>query len=237
VVRRMDDRLVSRLGRTLQTVRDCFPRSEKEQPQSRAAALSGVWIDVGAHVGSATFPTARENPALSVYAFEPNLKLAAQSWGLLPNFHVLPLAVAEIDGFADFYVNANEGASSLLPFNPEGLRNWIGGQVLKVEAKVRVPTIRLDTFLKSLEISKVEYLKVDAQGADLSIIKSAGERVRDIREIKLEVAITPAPLYEGAACRSDVLEYLKGFGFTLVSVESQTHGQEENLTFRSGSAA
>jgi FkbM family methyltransferase len=201
-----------------------------------ASHLSGVWIDVGAYLGTETFPAAKQNSALHVYAFEPNLRLAAQYWGRFPNVTVIPAAVSETDGFADFYINDNVGSSSLLPHNPEGVRQWIGGHLFKVEAKVLVPTVRLDTFMNWAGISKVEYLKIDAQGADFSVVKSAGERIRDIKKIKLEVAVTPVSPYEGAARRIDVVNYLQSFGFVLAEVESQFHNQEENLTFVLGGA-
>ena len=178
-----------------------------------------------------SFPAAQRNPGLQVYAFEPNVKLAAQTWGLLPNFALLPFAVAETNGVADFYINSNEGSSSLLPFNPEGLRRWIGGHLMRVESKVQVPTIRLDSFMEWAGISTVDYLKIDTQGADLSVLRSAGERIRDIKKIMLEVAVTPVPLYEGAATRAGVIAYLERYGFALKKVESQYYEQEENLTF------
>jgi len=186
---------------------------------------------VGAHLGTMSFPAAQRNPGLQVYAFEPNVKLAAQTWGLLPNFALLPFAVAETNGVADFYINSNEGSSSLLPFNPEGLRRWIGGHLMRVESKVQVPTIRLDSFMEWAGISTVDYLKIDTQGADLSVLRSAGERIRDIKKIMLEVAVTPVPLYEGAATRAGVIAYLERYGFALKKVESQYYEQEENLTF------
>jgi FkbM family methyltransferase len=186
---------------------------------------------VGAHLGTMSFPAAQQNPGLQVYAFEPNVKLAAQTWGLLPNFTLLPFAVAETNGVADFYINSNEGSSSLLPFNPEGLRRWIGGHLMRVESKVQVPTIRLDSFMEWAGISTVDYLKIDTQGADLSVLRSAGERICDIKKIMLEVAVTPVPLYEGAATRAGVIAYLERYGFALKEVESQYYEQEENLTF------
>lgn len=193
--------------------------------------ITGVWIDVGAHLGTMSLPAAQRNPGLEVYAFEPNVKLAAQTWGLLPNFKLLPFAVAETNGFADFNINSDAGSSSLLPFNPEGLRRWIGGNLMKVESRVSVPTIRLDCFMDWAGISKVDYLKIDTQGADLSVLKSAGERIRDIRKIMLEVAVAPVPLYEGAATRPEVIAYLERYGFVLKNIEPQYYGQEENLTF------
>jgi FkbM family methyltransferase len=228
----MNSKFGVRLRRVLGIARRGIAMFESREVASPRQAFSGVWIDVGAFLGTETLWAARENPSIQVYAFEPNLKLASKTWGLLSNFTVLPLAVAEMDGFAQFYINANEGASSLLPFNPDGLQRWIGRELLRVETCIQVPTIRLDTFMELKGISHVDYLKVDAQGADLNVIRSAGERIKDIRKIMLEVAVTPVSLYQGAASRAETVSYLQSVGFELAEVQTQTHGQEENLTFK-----
>jgi FkbM family methyltransferase len=193
--------------------------------------LVEIWIDVGAHLGEKTFAFAQQNPALRVYAFEPNLRLAAQRLGRLPNFVVVPMAVSEEDGCADFYLNTFAAASSLLPFDSAGLVNWRGGEVLNVERKLVVPTIRLDTFLDLMGIPEVHFLKVDAQGADLAVVRSLGRRIKDVRKISLEVQINPVPLYVGGSQKGEVEQYLRAAGFSLDSCEKQSYDQEENLTY------
>jgi FkbM family methyltransferase len=190
-----------------------------------------VWIDVGAHLGETTFDDAARNPKLTVYAFEPNLQLAGQRMGLLPNFVVLPFAVAETDGWAHFHLNSFDQASSLLPINDRALSQWQGREVLSVARTVQVPTIRLDTFLNGIGLSKIDLLKIDAQGADLAVLKSAGERLSGIKKVVLEVSLAPVPLYEGSHNKSECLDYMTRAGFRLVSEESQSEGQEANLTF------
>lgn len=190
-----------------------------------------VWLDVGAHLGETTFEAAKANPNLVVYAFEPNLRLAAERFGVLENYVVIPMAVAECDGFSSFYVNCHDAASSLLAFNQEGLKSWIGGEVLEIEREVPVPTIRLDTFLMRIGCAKIDLLKIDAQGADFEVLMSAGDRLKDIRKIILEIAVTPVQLYEGAKEKSVVIDFLERQGFVLFEAQKQTHGQEENLTF------
>jgi FkbM family methyltransferase len=190
----------------------------------------GTWIDIGAHSGESTFLEARHNPGLKVYAIEPNLRAASKLVGRLSNYVVLPMAIAEKDGSANFYVNAYDYASSLLPFNEEGLRAW-EGQELKVDSVVTVPTIRLDTLMSMLEIKKVDFLKIDTQGMDLAVIRSAGARLRDVGEIKLEVWVAPVPLYAGAPSKDEVVAFLEDAGFVLVDTETQSDGNEENLTF------
>ena len=122
-----------------------------------SSAIRGTWIDVGAHHGEITLCHATQNPALRVFAFEPNLTAAAKLMGRASNYFVIPMAVAETDGIANFYCNEFDAASSLLPFNEESLKGWIGGESLKVNSIVTVPTIRLDTFMSFAKIESVDY--------------------------------------------------------------------------------
>jgi FkbM family methyltransferase len=195
------------------------------------SGIKGTWIDVGAHHGEYTLGYARHNPGLRIYAFEPNLRAASKLFGHASNYVVIPMAVAEKDGFADFNINAFDAASSLLPLNEEGIKSWEGAKVLKVDSVASVPTVRLDTFMDRVGIKKVDFLKVDAQGTDLAVINSAGARLRDITRITLEVWVSPRPIYSGVHSKDEVLSYLGERGFSLISTETQTEGLEENLTF------
>jgi FkbM family methyltransferase len=197
---------------------------------TRRFGTTETWIDIGAHHGESSFPNAQNNPGLKVYAVEPNLRAASKLVGRLANYVVLPMAIAEKDGSADFYLNTYDQASSLLPFNEEGLRAW-AGRDLKVDSVVTVPTIRLDTLMSMLEIEKVDFLKIDTQGMDLSVLKSAGARLGDIGLIKLEVWVGPMALYAGAPSKVEVVAFLEEAGFSMIDAEKQSDGQEENLTF------
>jgi FkbM family methyltransferase len=190
-----------------------------------------IWLEVGVPNVEKTLAAARQNPALRVYAFEPNLAAASRLMGVLANYVVLPVAVAERNGSAAFHLNRHEGASWWLPFVPKGLARWIGGGEPAVTATVTVLTMRLDTFLDGAGIGKVDYLKIDAQGAGLAVIRSAGERLKDIDRISLEVQTAPVELYRGASRKEDVLRFLTSSGFRLVETEAQSSDQQEKLTF------
>jgi FkbM family methyltransferase len=197
----------------------------------RHGGIEGTWIDVGAHHGEHTIGYAGHNPSLRIYAFEPNLRAATKLMGHAPNYIVLPMAVTETDGVAEFHLNAFDASSSLLPLDQDAARCWIGGEVLREEHTVTVPTVRLDTFMNLMEIQKVDFLKVDAQGMDLAVVKSAGSRLGDIAKIVLEVSVADRPVYIGEPTKGEVLEFFTSAGFQLVATEKQSHGQEENLTF------
>jgi FkbM family methyltransferase len=196
------------------------------------ALVDTIWIDVGAHLGQFTLDAALRNPKLLVFAFEPNWTLARQIMGRAANFVVLPMAISDRNGSADFFVNACDGSSSLVEMEESGKAHWRDLD-LNVESRVVVPTMRLDTFMHVSDLSKIDYLKVDAEGVDLKVIQSAGERLRDIRTIKLEVDVAPDRLYQGAPSRDEVIEFMLKSGFVLVDSESQNQDRQQNLTFTS----
>jgi len=197
----------------------------------KRGGANNVWIDVGVCRGEATLSDARHDPNLRVFAFEPNLRLASKLIGAASNYFIIPMAVAERDGTATFYLNEFEMAGSLLPLNEDALQTWVGVQNHKIQGTVIVPTIRLDTFMDLVGLERIDFLKIDAQGMDLCVIRSAGRKLGNIARITLEVAVAPVALYKGAPSKSEVMNFLKDAGFALERTERQTHGQEENLTF------
>ena len=201
------------------------------ETQFRRPVPRRTWIDVGSHLGEQTLAYAAQDSDLVVYAFEPNLAIAAKRIGVLPNFVIIPMAVGERDGCAEFHLHSLTYCSSLLPLNAEGVDRWIGGDQLRVERITTVPVIRLDTFLSLMGIEEVDYLKVDAQGADLAVVRSAGKALSRIRRIRLEVQIVPQEIYVGASRKEEVLRFMDEVGFEITACERQSFDQEENLTF------
>jgi FkbM family methyltransferase len=205
--------------------------SETFGRRARARSYRRVWIDVGAHEGELSFPFAAADPSLLVYAFEPNLRAASRVMGRLRNYVVLPIAIAERDGSAELHLNAYEQSSSLLPADQVGVKSWVSDAEFKVIGSATVPTMRLDTFMNGAGIESVDFLKIDAQGLDLEVVKSAGDRLSDVAKVQLEATTVPYRQYEGAPDKSAIVEYMESRGFRMVSEERQSHGQEANLTF------
>jgi len=203
---------------------------------ARARTYRRIWIDVGAHEGETTFPFAAADPGLLVYAFEPNLVAAGRIMGRLRNYVVLPFAIAERDGSAVLQLNAYEQSSSLLPPDEAGVKSWVTEQSFEVVGSVTVPTMRIDTFLNRMGIGAVDYLKIDAQGLDLEVVKSAGDRLADVAKVQLEATTASYRQYEGAPDKTAIVKYMESRGFRLTGEESQSHGQEANLTFVRGVA-
>ena len=179
-----------------------------------------VWIDVGAYRGEASRQAALDDPSLVVHAFEPVPTLFEELNRGPKNYRVHAMAVSDRDGTASFRINAFTAASSLLPLDEEACSAWIDGHLLIEEREITVPTIRLETFIDKPGITEVEFLKVDAQGADFRVVSSAGRRLNNIRNIKLEVAITARQLYQELLTRRRSRRFSK----PRVSVSSRPNG-------------
>jgi hypothetical protein len=96
-----------------------------------------------------------------------------------------------------------------------------------------VPTVRLDTFLRLSGIPRVDFLKIDAQGHDLEVLKSLGDRIQDVVELKVEACAVSRSLYQQAHNQSEeITAFLQSRGFSLVESQPESLGQERNLVFR-----
>jgi len=210
-----------------------FREDSRRQKQLRSLNLSGVWLDVGAHFGESTKEIAKANKSLTVFAFEPDPKNAKRLRASpLRNYHVIEKAVSETDGNINFNLNSHDATHSILPLRKEGVAEWHIDTSLKNISQITVASIRLDTFLKEYGLMDVDYLKVDAQGADLSVVRSAGSSLRVIKKIKLEVITAREPLYDGEAKKEDVLAFLDQNGFQLHEETIGEGGLFEDLVFK-----
>jgi len=193
-----------------------------------------VVIEVGANNGN---DTARwlDDDNVVVYAFEPTpemyLHLKNRFVGF-ENYFPMPVAVDTTDGWQWFNIASGGGwgCSSLHEFNPKIHELWEGRPDFKVTERIRVPTMRLDTFMNTFKIEKVDFLWIDAQGNDLRVLESLGDRFRDIDAGMVEVAYE-VNLYDGVDnSHSSVGKWLddNGFGYDLTP---HNHKKEADITF------
>jgi FkbM family methyltransferase len=103
-----------------------------------------------------------------------------------------------------------EGMTSLLEPNAELLRYFHGfPQWGAVQRRVPMPTVRLDEIK---EIKRIDYLKIDIQGAELEVFRNGVRRLRDCLVIQTEVEFLQ--MYKGQPLFSEVELFLRELGFT-----------------------
>lgn len=142
-----------------------FPCESTETALVRDIVTSGdTVIDIGANVGwYASLLCRKVGKGGKVYAFEPNHK-AARLVAKLEEFHsqleVFPAALADRNGWADFYIPDNWISGSLN-----------GGGDSADTQRTRLMTI--DSFLQDREDQKVDFIKLDAEGGEPQVLEGA----------------------------------------------------------------
>lgn len=148
----------------------------------------GTVMDVGAYVGLYAILAGLHDRDRRVYAFEPMPDIADVltdnvRLNRLSNVEVVRSAVAERDGEADLYIPyAGLPCSSSLRRGFREARNTIS-----------VPTVSLDTFVRSREIERVDLIKIDTETTEPEVLDGASWVVtRDEPLIICEVLLQPA---------------------------------------------
>ena len=197
-----------------------------------------VVFDVGANNGSSSIPLAISNPTHLVFAFEPTpemIKIIQSQVVSLENYVIVPKAVSDYDGTAEFNVAGNWdwGCSSLLNFSNKSQTEWPGRTDFSVTYKLNVDVIRLDTFIKENLINKIDYLHIDTQGSDLNVLKGLGEYLEIVNEGTMEAATSDDILYEGQNKLNDCIKFLLLNRFKVLDVNSNDiFCHEVNIVFK-----
>lgn len=140
-------------------------------------------IDIGAHIGVFSVYAADRSKTGKVYAFEPfieNYKRLDRHKSInhKSNLHIFNKGVSSIDG------------TQMLFLSPD---NNTGGHSLHLKNestnKVEIETLTLPKFCEEHQIDKIDFLKLDCEGAEFDILKS-NEAILD-RVVKMVLECHP----------------------------------------------
>ena len=177
-------------------------------------------LDIGSwHLGqsielAAVFPHAR------IDAFEPvpdSYRLCMQRWAQLnkhdqDRINVHNIALSNAAGEVPFYPIDTEatqvydaGFSSMLKFNG-GLNN-----TTDVQKEIKVQADTLDKWCAANNISAIDILWMDVQGAELLVMQGGAQILKNSKILLTEVGLKP--YYEGHTLKADIDQLLLGLGF------------------------
>lgn len=197
-----------------------------------------IFFDVGANKGQWIEKIISIYPECIIYAFEPIPGITPQ----YDNVKLLNYAIDIIETRGksrNFYITKDNVTSSLLELESRLIGKFIdfedeNGNVHKksdfdIHSVIKVETKRLDNFIDQNSISEIHYLKIDAEGNDLNVFKSLGERYNIVWGFEIEVWNEELTLYKGSAWRNQCLGYIKSKGFSVV--EKFIHGKGKSTDF------
>jgi FkbM family methyltransferase len=148
-----------------------------------------------------------------VLAFEVDEKECERlNQAAAPGMKFYAQALGRTEETRDFYVAAAPMCSSLYPPNQtycDLFQNL--GNLVRTMRRIQVDTVGLDHFVKATEIDRIDFIKIDVQGAELEIFRGGERALKDVVAIVTEVEFEP--IYIGQPIYEDVSVYLRAQGF------------------------
>lgn len=177
-------------------------------------------VEAGSGWGQHTEIFAKRYPNGRIIALEP-IQILYDSVGqkIRPynNVELLQIALAE-EGkkWAKFYYDeqeVHEANSMLVPKKSLFTYN----KSLHFRSITKVRCITLDELVNNKKIVKIDLLWLDTQGTELQILANGGKNSLAITQY-IHVEIAESEMYEGAATREQIINYLESKGFSIVKI-------------------
>lgn len=182
----------------------------------------GVFIDVGANIGSFTLVGARVAEVGHVHAFEPS-----------GHHHARLSHNVALNGFTNVTLNQQglhdqPGSATLFLPRAEGEVNNSGAASLYRDAArdgkqvvEEVALIRLDDYVADKGVSRVDVIKIDIEGAEYSALKGAMNTLRRFRPLVL-MELDRDNLLRAGCTADDILGFWQALGFQVARIDN--HG-------------
>lgn len=168
--------------------------------------------DIGARDCAESVAMSKCWPAARIVAFEPNpntiaaCRKNAAGWPIT----VVHSAVGDSDAPVTLHVSTteNQGYSSL--FTPSGKYDCVEPMPF---VDVMVPCVRLASYIQDTQTPPPDFLWMDCQGSELSVLRGLGKHLADVKGIWTEYLLDE--MYVGNPILSDLNEFLERSGFSM----------------------
>ena len=171
-----------------------------------------VIIDIGAHIGLFSVIAAQVTGKTGkVYAFEP----APGTFGLLSKTVVInheeqvietfQKAVGKENGKLAFFISDNQAdnANSLVNYR----------QVNSLHG-IDVPVTSIDNFVKEKNINKLDFIKIDVEGAEYDTLQGAVTTFKNLKPVCI-VAVHPEPIAAKGDKLEDIYDFITGCNYMI----------------------
>lgn len=170
-------------------------------------------LDVGAAVGDKTRTFLRIFPGATVYCFEPQSqareRLARRVRPWKERVRIFGVALFNENRSGALRLYSHRDASSILTI-PHFLE-----QQGKTEIGVESITLRrLDDCLSSLGVSRIDFMKIDVEGAEREVLEGASAALRVTDNVYVE--ISPLRKDVGSRDHIEIFQLLHDAGFTFI---------------------
>lgn len=166
-----------------------------------------TFFDVGANRGEYARLLIENFPGAKVYAFEPHpASYEALAKRRLHNVHPMQMALGAAVGSTRLYDYADSDGSTHASVYPAVFSEIRRHQAVSHVVKSKT----LDAVVKSLQVARIDLLKVDAEGAELSILRGGQSLIEDGRIGMIVFEFNEMNIVSGTTLR-DFREALDGY--------------------------
>lgn len=169
--------------------------------------------DVGANRGQFSLVCRRLRPGAAIVAFEPQPGPARVYRQIFADDSLVTLhecALGRERGQMTMNISARDDSSSLLPISRAQTDNFPGTGAIATR-QVRIGP--LSDFVQLSDLGTHSLLKIDVQGFELEVLKSAETLLPQFDWVYAECSFVP--LYEGQALAAEIIGWLDARGFRL----------------------
>jgi FkbM family methyltransferase len=179
---------------------------------SESCKPGAVIIDIGAHIGLFSIIAAQVTGKTGkVYAFEP----APGTYALLQKtvvinheeqvIETLQKAVGKQTGKITFFVSDNQvdNGNSLVKYKKD--RSLYG---------INVAVTTIDHFIREKDISRLDFIKIDVEGAEYDTLQGAAETLKNLKPVCI-VAIHPEPIAAKGDRLEDIYDLITGCNYNI----------------------
>ena len=185
---------------TTQLIRDLIP-------------AGGVAVDIGANIGYYTLLMARTvGPEGRVIAFEPDAEnarilrknLEANGYS---NVTVVEAAVAEAEGVVRLHLADGNSVNHRLSADEDG------------RATVEIPAVTLDEWLAVHDITRVDFIKLDIEGAETRALAGMKHTFLGNPQLRMILEFSPYNLHQCGASPDTYFGLLSAMGLSIAEIE------------------
>ena len=184
-----------------------------------------VSLDIGANIGYFSLLLAKLSPNGEVHSFEPgkldysllNINSAINNFG---NIHLNNFALSNENGSSKFIITEDSGFSSF----KDTAR-------VKIKETTTVKTMKLDDYVSEKNIDKIDFIKMDIEGAEKMVLEGAENTLKTIKPKIILLEVCKENLLPFNEDGNSVLNYIKQFDyhFFTISKNNLIPFSEENF--------
>jgi hypothetical protein len=187
-------------------------------------------------IGSSALPPQNciEIASISRYiGFDPDLREPQESTNFgFAKYTILDKAISSsTQDNVTFYLTKYPQCSSTLYPDIDEYKHYSVADFFGVVDQVQVPASSLNNVLEKLDITYIDWLKLDTQGTDYNILRSLNlDTYNKLLVIDLEPGVTS--FYKDENRFSDIHEFMLGNGFWLADLNQQRFPRISNITIQ-----